>query len=131
MNILTLGDVVGTEAIHYLKQNLWKQRDALRADLVVANGENASDIHGLSAADAQALLDAGVDVITLGNHTFGRRDLYQFLSDSNVVIRPANFPPLAPGGGYTILPVGGWRILCINVMGTALMEALACPFATV
>ena len=48
-----------------------------------------------------------------------------------MIIRPANYPPLAPGGGYTYLHVGGWRILCINVMGTALMESLACPFATV
>ena len=76
MNILAIGDVVGTKAIEYLQANLWKQRNALGVDFVVANGENASDIHGLSAADAQALLDAGVDVITMGNHTYGRRDLY-------------------------------------------------------
>lgn len=131
MNILAIGDIVGAVGVDYLKQNLWRQRDALRVDLVIANGENASEIHGLSAADAGSILDAGVDVITLGNHTFGRRDLYSVLGDSEAIIRPANFPPLAPGGGYTYANISGWRVLIINIMGTALMEPLACPFATV
>ena len=72
-----------------------------------------------------------MDLITLGNHTYGRRDLYPLLSDSECIIRPANFPPMAVGGGYTILNINGWKILGINIMGTALMESLACPFATV
>jgi len=131
MKILTIGDIVGTKSIEYLKKNLWKTRDRLGIDLVVANGENATDIHGLSAPDAQAILDTGVDLITLGNHTFGRRDIYALLSDSEKLIRPANYPPLAPGSGYTVINVDGWRVLCINILGTALMESLACPFATV
>ena len=67
----------------------------------------------------------------MGNHTYGRRDFYSFLSDSNAVIRPANYPPLAPGAGYAICSMQGYRLLCINILGTALMEPLACPFATV
>ena len=131
MKILAIGDVVGTRAVEYLGKNLWRIRDSLGADLVVVNGENASDIHGISASDAGAIFDAGADLITLGNHTFGRKDIYALLGDSDKIIRPANFPPLAPGGGYTTLTVDGYRILCINVQGTALMESLACPFATV
>ena len=131
MKILAIGDIVGTRAVEYLSKNLWKMRDALGVDLVVANGENASEIHGVSASDASAILDAGVDLITLGNHTFGRKDLFSMLSDSENIIRPANYPPLAPGGGYTTLNVEGYKILCINILGTALMEPLACPFATV
>ena len=131
MKILTIGDIVGTKSIDYLQSKLWSIRDRMGVDLVVANGENATDIHGLSAADAAAIFDAGVDLITLGNHTFGRRDLYSLLGDSEKIIRPANYPPLAPGGGYTTLNVDGWRVLCINILGTALMEPLACPFATV
>ena len=131
MNILCIGDVVGSGSVAYLKEKLWQTRYALGADMVVANGENASDIHGISRADAEALLEAGVDLITLGNHAFGRHDIGALLGDSQAIIRPANFPPLAPGGGYTILNVDGWRVLGINVQGTALMEALACPFATV
>ena len=131
MKILAIGDVVGARSIEYLNARLWKYREANRVDFVVANGENASDIHGISAPDARSLLDAGADLITLGNHTYGRRDICTLLSDSERIIRPANYPPMAPGGGYTLLRIGGCRLLCINVLGTALMESLACPFQTV
>ena len=131
MNILTLGDVVGTASVAYLNQNLWQFRQSVNADAVIVNGENASDIHGVSSADAQAILDAGADVVTLGNHAFGRRDVGTILSDSPFVIRPANFPAMTPGSGYTVYNVCGYRMLCINIQGTALMESLACPFATV
>ncbi|MBE6549613.1 MAG: TIGR00282 family metallophosphoesterase [Ruminococcaceae bacterium] len=131
IKILTLGDVVGTSAVEYLKNNLWSFRSSVGADFVVANGENAADIHGISAVNAQDLFDSGVDLITLGNHTYGRRDICTLLSDSQNIIRPANYPPLAPGSGYTILNICGWRILGINILGTALMDSMACPFATV
>ena len=131
MKILAIGDIVGTKSIEYLSEKLWKVREHLGADLVIANGENATDIHGVSAPDAKKIHEAGADLITLGNHTYGRKDLCDVLSNENWIIRPANYPPLAPGAGYTVLNVNGWRVLCINIMGTALMEALACPFATV
>ena len=64
MKILAIGDVVGARSIEYLNARLWKYREANRVDFVVANGENASDIHGLSAPDARSLLDAGAAVTT-------------------------------------------------------------------
>ena len=131
MKILALGDVVGAKGVEHLKKNLWNKRRELGADFVVVNGENAAEIYGMSAADAQAMLDAGADLLTLGNHAFSKKDLFPMLSDAQNIIRPANFPPLAPGGGYTLLNVDGWHILAINIAGTALMESLACPFATV
>ena len=131
MKILALGDVVGTKAVDHLREKLWTFREKNKIDFTVANGENASDIHGVSLSDAENILCAGVDLITLGNHTFGRKDICSLLSDSDCIIRPANYPPLAPGGGYTTLNVSGYKILCINIMGTALMDSLACPFATV
>ena len=131
MKILAIGDVVGTKAVAYLKENLWKKRSELGADAVIANGENASDIHGISMADAEDILSAGVDVITLGNHSFGRRDICNLLNDSSYIVRPANYPACVPGSGSTVVNICGWRILVINVLGTALMESMACPFATV
>lgn len=131
MKILALGDVVGRHAVAYLEKNLWNARNQLGADFVVVNGENASDIYGIDESDARVILSSGADVITLGNHAFGRKNIFNLLCDSNAIIRPANYPPMTPGGGYTILNVCGWRILCINVLGTALMESLACPFATI
>ena len=70
MNILIIGDIVGTRSITYLKENLWKTRDKYKIDYVIANGENASEIHGVNAKDARDILDTGVDFITLGNHTW-------------------------------------------------------------
>ena len=131
MKILALGDVVGRQAVAYLEKNLWNARSCYGADIVTVNGENASDIYGIDESDAKALLSAGTDVITLGNHAFGKKDIFSMLSDSNAIIRPANYPPLTPGGGYTIINICGWRVLCINVLGTVMMESLACPFATV
>lgn len=131
MKILAIGDIVGTKAVAYLKEKLWKQRSALGVDFVIANGENASDIHGICTADAEELLSAGVDMITLGNHSFGRRDICTMLSDSQSIIRPANYPACVPGSGCSIINIDGWKILCINVLGTALMDSMACPFSTV
>lgn len=131
MKILVIGDVVGKKALECLSKSLWSKRRELGADMAIVNGENASDIYGISADDAELLISSGADLVTLGNHAFGRRDIYNMLCDSEAIIRPANYPPLAPGSGYTILNINGWRVLGINIAGTALMESLACPFATV
>ena len=131
MKFLAIGDIVGTKTIAYLKEKLWDKRREFGVDFVIANGENASDIHGICTSDAEDLLSAGVDMITLGNHSFGRRDICNMLNDSNSIIRPANYPPCVPGSGYSVLNVDGWKILCINVLGTAFMDSMACPFSTV
>lgn len=132
MKILAIGDIVGVRAIEHLKQHLWSLRRKLGIDFVVANGENATEIHGLSAPDAQKILDSGVDLITMGNHTWSKRDLYNFLDDnSDKIIRPANYPGNAPGCSYTTVDVCGYRLLCMNVQGVAFMEPLADPFEAV
>lgn len=131
MRILALGDIVGSETTDYLKKTLPAVQRNERIDLTVANGENVTEIRGISSTDAIRILDAGVDFITLGNHAFGMRDIGDFL-DSNPqrIIRPANYPAAAPGNGYAILKVGGWRLLCISVSGRAFLDPLACPFET-
>ena len=130
MRILALGDVVGTKTVEYLNRSLWTFRKKERIDLVIANCENATDIRGLSAKDAEALLNAGIDLITLGNHAFGIRDLYPYLDSKECIIRPANYPPKSPGNGYTVIRIDGWRVLCINVSGRVYLDPLADPFDT-
>lgn len=130
MKILALGDIVGQTTLPYLRQKLWQYRSAVGADLVIANGENVTDIHGMSAENAAELLDCGVDVITTGNHVWNRRDAYALLDESPVILRPANYPPSCPGEGAKTVRVGGWRVLCLNVMGEVYMEALGSPFDT-
>ena len=132
MRILALGDVVGQVAIEYLADKLWAFRSKEKIDFCVANGENATEIRGISAADAEALLGTGVDLITLGNHAFGMRDVYSYLdANEHSIIRPANYPTDAPGVGYTICDVNGWRVLCMNVSGRVYLDPLASPFDTV
>ena len=131
MKILVIGDVVGRRAVDHLSEKLRRVRASLEVDLVVVNGENAAEIHGIRPSDAEDIFAAGADVITLGNHTYSKKEIGEYLSDNQNIIRPANFPALCPGGGYTIINIDGYRVLCINVLGTALMEPLACPFDTV
>ncbi len=131
MKIFAIGDIVGERAVAYLREKLWEYRRRERIDLVIANGENASETNGITAKTAQELLAAGVDVITLGNHAFGKRDLYPLLEREERIIRPANFPPEAPGMGYTLADAAGWRVLCINACGRTFMDNYADPFTTV
>ena len=132
IRILALGDVVGTRTLDVLQKELWQKRREWNVDFVIANGENATDIHGLCTRDAKRLLDCGVDLVTLGNHTYGMRDLYDFLEQMpDSIIRPANYPPGAPGCGYTIRDICSWRALCINVNGTVFMEPLDSPFEAI
>ena len=132
MKIFAIGDVVGTAALSYLSERLWKFREQNQIDFVVVNGENTAEIHGISTVQAKTLLSGGADLITLGNHGFANKDVYNFLCDSSEIIRPANFPPFLPGSGYTVVDACGYRILGINVMGNVFMQqSLACPFETV
>lgn len=131
MKILALGDIVGQRTVEWLSRDLWGLRRQLGLDCVIANGENASDIHGLSCEDAGRLLDGGVDLLTLGNHTWSRRDLVPLLEQGTQVIRPANYPPQTPGCGYAVVDVCGWRMLVINVLGVVFLDSLADPFETV
>ena len=131
MKILAIGDIVGIKSVAYLADRLFRVRGELGVDMVVANGENATEIHGVSKREALAIFDAGVDVITLGNHAYRKSDICEVLSSDRNIIRPANYPPMAPGSGHLITEVKGKRVLCINVMGTAFMEALSCPFEAV
>ena len=132
MRILALGDIVGHVAIDYLAEKLWAFRTQNKIDFCVANGENATEIRGISASDAEEILGTGVDLITLGNHAFGMKDIYSYLdANEHCIIRPANYPTDAPGVGYTIFGVNGWRVLCINVSGRVYLDPLASPFDTV
>ncbi len=131
MNILILGDIVGRKTVEYLSKNLWTLRKEKRIDMVIANGENATDIMGLSPNDAKTLLDGGVDVITGGNHIFHNRALYQMLDDSRVIVRPLNACAAAPGTGETVFEACGYNVLVLNLLGMMGMEYAQNPFEAV
>ena len=132
MKILAIGDIVGGIAIDYLEKNLSRFVNDNKVDFVIANAENASEIKGLSRRDAEALYNVGVDLITLGNHAFGKRDIYSFLDENeHRIIRPANFPASAPGSGYTIINIDGYKVLIMNILGTMFMNPINSPFEAV
>ncbi len=132
MKILALGDVVGEAALAYLRKTLPLAKAKYAADLVIANGENVCDIHGISPAAAEALFDAGVDFITSGNHVLDRRDGHALLENSHRIVRPCNYPAECPGvGAQMVTSADGWQVLVVNVSGVSFMEPLANPFTCV
>lgn len=129
MNLLFVGDVVGRPGRRALGQRLSGLVGRYAADFVIANGENAAGGFGISPPAAQELFEAGVDVITLGNHVWRRKEAVALVAQELRVLRPANYPPGVPGEGARLysLPEGG-QIGVINVMGRTFMEPLDCPF---
>ena len=131
MKVLAIGDVVGPATIEYMQSKLRNFVSQNKISLTLVNGENASIGNGVSRADAIAILEAGADVITSGNHVWQKKDLREFLDESERIIRPCNYPPLSAGNGYTFFNADGYKFLVINVMGVVYGEALDDPFRTV
>lgn len=129
MRLLCVGDVVSSIGCDYLKRKLPQLRRDERIDMVVCNGENSADGNGITPSSANFLLDCGVDVITTGNHSFRRRESYEFYDRCEQLVRPANYPKgTTPGRGYTIFDMLRYRVCVINLMGTMYLEPLANPF---
>lgn len=128
MNILAIGDVVGSNGCNFLRSKLPALKKVKGIDLVIANGENSADGNGITPASAGHLFDSGVDVITLGNHSFRRHEIYEYLEENGSVIRPANFPQGAPGGGVCIHDMGRCSVAVINLMGQVYIDSVDCPF---
>ena len=99
MNVLFLGDVVGKPGREAVAAKLPAFKRFQAIDFCVANGENSADGDGITAASAEELFSAGVDVVTGGNHSFKRREAYDYLNEAPYVLRPANYSPDAPGKG--------------------------------
>lgn len=116
MRILTVGDVVGKPGLQYLKHRLRRLKQEHRADFTIVNGENASGV-GITPTQADAIFDAGADVITLGNHVWNKRQIVPYLEDNCDILRPANLAPQSPGEGWGIYDAAGWRVLVMNLIG--------------
>ncbi len=131
MRILFIGDIVGQRGVDYLGSQLQEILAEHEPDLVVANAENAVQGRGLTARVAEELFDAGIELVTLGNHAFDQREVLSVLASDRRVIRPANYPSGTPGLGFTTCRVNGLEVLLVNLMGRAFMNPIDCPFQTV
>ena len=132
MNILCIGDVIGTVGSEFLRRHLPSLKRLKAVDCVIVNGENSADTNGITPQSADYLLSVGADCVTTGNHSFQRKEAVGLYESTSPVIRPANYPPGVPGRGYEILDFGRVSVCVINLMGLAYMqEPLDCPFRTV
>lgn len=115
-HILAIGDVVGEPGLRHLEKNLRPVQKLKGISFTVVNGENASGI-GLTRDQARRIRDAGADVVTLGNHAFGKLQIRDFLDDTPWILRPANYTGRAPGHGCEIFDLGGMQIRVMNLIG--------------
>lgn len=124
MNILILGDIIGEISVKRVKEILPNMIKENNIDFVIANGENSAGGMGITSKIYKDLVLAGVDVITMGNHTWGKKDIFNIIDNKNL-LRPANYPKGVVGNGYGIYECLGKRIAVINLIGRASMNVLS------
>ena len=130
MRLLFLGDVVGRSGRAAITERLPKLREDWRLDFVVVNAENASNGAGCTAAHAQALLAAGADVLTLGDHAFDQKDMLQAVESEPRIVRPLNIAKAAPGVGLRAYQVGNRKVVVAQALGQVFMKnPYADPFS--
>ena len=119
--VLAVGDVVGNPGMERIRRHLRQLKRNTGADFVAVNGENASVV-GIVPDQAEDILDAGADVITLGNHSFGKREIVPYLEDSGRVLRPANLAPQSPGIGWNVYETRAGDVAVIDLIGRCNMD---------
>ncbi len=131
MRILFLGDIVGKPGYSAVVKYAEKIRKSQRLDAIVANAENASDGSGLMPRQFQRLTSAGVDCLTLGDHIYRRKEIIETLQTSDRIIKPANFPPEAPGKDWTKVKIGNEYLAVVSLLGRVYMRPVDCPLAAI
>lgn len=116
MKILAVGDLIGSSGIKELKKQLDPIKQTEAIDFVIVNGENAAEGMGITEQNFNEILALKVDVITMGNHTWGKKDIFKFI-DHPQLIRPANYPKGVVGKGYNIYTCQNKKIAVINLIG--------------
>ena len=124
MKILAVGDIVGKSGVNKFKNEIPKFVENNNIDFVIVNGENAAEGMGLTEKMYRELLNSKANVVTMGNHTWGKMEIFGFIDD-NKIIRPANYPNNNPGKGYRIFECKGKKIAVINLIGRVTMGVLS------
>jgi len=118
---LAVGDVVGRPGMDRVCRSLRRLKQNTGADFVIVNGENASVV-GITPQQAEDIFDAGADVITLGNHSFSKREIVDYLEDNSRILRPANYAPQAPGKGWGVYDTKCGPVAVIDLQGRCNMD---------
>ena len=121
LRVLAVGDVVGNPGMDRIRKSLRRLIQKTGADFTIVNGENASVV-GITPRQAEDILDAGADVITLGNHSFSKREIVPYLDDTDRILRPANYAPQTPGQGWAVYETRFGPIGVIDLIGRCNMD---------
>ena len=119
--VLCVGDVVANPGLDRVRRSLRYLKRKTEADFVIVNGENAAVV-GITPNQAEDIFDAGADVITLGNHSFAKREITGYMEDCSRIIRPANYAPQAPGVGYGVYDTAAGPVAVIDLQGRVNMD---------
>lgn len=128
MRVLFIGDIVGSPGRKAAKEMISKLKKEEEIDFCIANGENAAGGSGITYVIAQELYSSGVDGITMGNHTWSKNEILNFIESDNKLARPANYPQDLPGKGYAILNGKNGKLAIMNLLGRIYMDNIDCPF---
>lgn len=128
MRILFIGDIVGKPGRRAVRRLLPGLRRQLQPDVILANGENMAGGAGITRETAREMFGLGIAALTTGNHVWDQREALEYLAEGPPVVRPANYPPGAPGRGCLDLRVGETTLAVVNVQGRVFMRALDDPF---
>ena len=116
MKILAVGDIIGNAGVKELRKQLSKIKQEKGIDFTIVNGENSAEGMGITEKNYKDIIEVGTDVVTMGNHTWGKKDIFKFIDDPKI-IRPANYPEGVVGKGYNIYKNNGKNIAVINLIG--------------
>jgi metallophosphoesterase (TIGR00282 family) len=128
VKLLFVGDIVGSPGRHAVESLLPRLREQHEPDFVVVNGENSAGGLGITSKIARGLYEAGVDAITLGNHTYRHTEVYDFLDADQRIVRPANYPKGNPGRGHTVVERDGKSLAVVNLSGSVFLDVARSPF---
>ena len=129
MKILLIGDIYSNEGRLMVEKYVPKLRDKYNINFIVANGENIAHGNGINERYYHFLLDNNINVVTMGNHTWGNADIYNFIDDAKALVRPLNYPEGTPGKGYVTIKYNNLTITVFQVLGRTFMnQSLDCPF---
>ncbi|AUB54170.1 MULTISPECIES: TIGR00282 family metallophosphoesterase [Enterococcus] len=128
MRVLFIGDVVGAMGREMITEYLPRLKKKYRPQMTIVNGENAASGRGITEKIYKKFLQDGVDVVTMGNHTWDNRDIFEFIDDAKKMVRPANFPEGTPGQGIVFVKVNQLELAVINMQARSFMVDLDDPF---
>jgi len=128
VRFLMIGDIVGKPGRKAIKDSVVSLRSELNIDFVIANGENAAGGNGITKEIADELFGQGIDVLTMGNHVWDKKEIFDFIGNENRIVRPANYPEGTPGQGVRVFSTAKGKVAVISLSGRIFMSELDCPF---